>query len=82
MLLIEGVFQELGTLFQDNLVQFRKIGGIIAYGILHEQYGLHSDFQDVVIGIRKILEQLDDGHYEFRIAVPAEYIVHSRCIMS
>ena len=77
MLLVECVFQEFCTLLEHKLIQLRQIGRIVSDGVFHEENRLHTYFQDVVIGIGEVLEQLDDGDNEFRVAVPAENIIHA-----
>ena len=72
LLLVQALLHELPALGQHKFVQLRKIGGIIADRVLHQEYDLDTDFKDIVHGIGGVLDQLHDGEDEVRIAVPAE----------
>ena len=81
LFLVQRFFQKFGALLQYELVEFRQVCGIIADRVFHQQYGLYTDFQNVVVGVDQILEQFHYRHYQLRIAVPAEYIVHAGTVL-
>ena len=81
LLLVEGVLEEFGVLQQDQLVELGQVGRVEAYRVLDEQDGLHAAVGDVLLGVHFILDQLDDGHDQVGIAVPAEDVVEPRAIL-
>ena len=81
LLLVEGVLQELGVLQQDQLVEFGQIGRVEADRVLDEQDRLHAADRDVLLGVHLVLDELDDGDDQVRVAVPAEDVVESRAVL-
>ncbi len=81
LLLVERIFQEFGILQQQQFVKFGQVGGVEADRILDQQDGLHTAVQDVFLGVHLVLDQLDDGDDELRIAVPREDVVQSRTVL-
>ena len=81
LLVIQRLFQELCALQQHHPVKFRQICGIVAHRVLHQQDGLHADFQDVHICIDLILEKLDYRYDKVSVPMPAECHVHGRCVL-
>ena len=73
LLLVQCLFQKFCTLPEYEPVKFGKVSGIITYGIFNQKDSLHTDFEDVVLCIEHVLEQLDYGDDKVRISVPAEY---------
>ena len=81
LLLVEGVLEEFCVLQQDQLVELGQVGRVETYRVLDEQDGLHAAVGDVLLGVHFILDQLDDGHDQVGIAVPAEDVVEPRAIL-
>ena len=80
LLFVEGVFQELGVLLQDQLVERRQIGRIETHRILDEQDGLHAPCEDVLLGVHRILDEFDDADHQIGIAAPREDVVDARSV--
>ena len=72
---VEGLRREMLTLHQQIAVEVGQDGGIEADAVLHEQDHLHAGLRNVVLEVHLVLDELDDGEYEVRIAQPAEHIV-------
>ena len=66
---------------QDEFVELGQVGRVEADRVLDEQDGLHASFADVLGGVHLVLDELDDGDDEFRVAVPAEDVVQSRAVL-
>lgn len=81
LLLVEGILEEFCVLQQDQLVELGQVGRVETYRVLDEQDGLHAAVGDVLLGVHFILDQLDDGHDQVGIAVPAEDVVEPRAIL-
>ena len=81
LLRVEGVLDELGVLQQDEFVELGQVGRVEADRVLDEQDGLHASFADVLGGVHLVLDELDDGDDELRVAVPAEDVVQSRAVL-
>ena len=81
LLLVEGILQELGVLEQDQLVEFGQVGRVEADRVLDEQDCLHTPLEDVLRGVHVVLDELDDGDDEVRVAVPAEDVVEPRAVL-
>ena len=80
LLLVQGLLQELGALLEHHSVKLRKVCGIVSYGVLDQKDALHTDLQDVIVGILEILEKLDYGHDKVGISMPAEHVVNGRSV--
>ena len=56
LVLVQGFLQKLSTLFEDEFVEFGKVGRIEPHRVLDQKYGLGSYIQDIVVGIFLVLE--------------------------
>ena len=81
LLFVEGVFQKLGVLQQKQFIELGQIGRIEADGVLDQQDGLYAAFEDVLVGVHLVLDELDDTDDEVRVAVPREDVVQSRTVL-
>ena len=81
LLLVEGVLQEFGVLQQDELVELGQVGRVEADRVLDEQDRLHAPLADILGGVHLVLDELDDGDDELRVAVPAEDVVEPRAVL-
>ena len=72
---VQGLGRETLRLREDIVIEVRQHRGVEADVILDEQNHLHAGLADVVVDVHLVLQQLDDGHDEVRVAEPAEDIV-------
>ena len=80
LLLVERILQKFGVLQQDELVELGQVGRVEADGVLDQQDGLDTPLEHVLAGVHGILDELDDGDDELRVAVPAEDVVECRAV--
>ena len=73
---VQGFRRELQALLQHETVEVGQDGGIETDGILHQQNHLHAR-RHVVLQVHLVLNQLDDGKQQVRVAQPAEHIVEN-----
>ena len=81
LLLVEGVFEELGVLEQDQLVELGQVGRVEADRVLDQKDGLHAAFEDVLVGVHLVLDKLDDTDDQVRVSVPGEDVVETRMVL-
>ena len=81
LLLVERILQKFGVLQQDELVELGQVGRVEADGVLDQQDGLDTPLEHVLAGVHGILDELDDGDDELRVAVPAEHVVEPRAVL-
>ena len=72
LLLVESVANCGTVLVENDIVERRQIGRVVAHGILDQQYSLYAAAEDIVVGVHLVLEKLDDGDYEVGGVIPAE----------
>ena len=72
---VEGVAHGGAVLLEDEFVEERKVGGIVAHGVFDQQDDAGAHLQAVVLGVELVFEELDDGDEDVRGVVPAEDIV-------
>ena len=77
LVLVQGLLEELVALRKHKFIQFWKIGGIVAYRVFDQEYGLDAHLEYVVAGVEAVLIELDDGKNQVGISVPAEDVVHA-----
>ena len=81
LLLVEGVFEELGVLEQDQLVELGQVGRVETDRVLDQKDGLHAAFEDVLVGVHLVLDKLDDTDDQVCVSVPGEDVVEARMVL-
>ena len=81
LLFVEGILQELGVLQQDQLVELGQVGGVEADRVLDQEDGLPAPFENILVGVHLVLDELDDTDDQVCVSVPGEDVVEARMVL-